>query len=107
VADAGDLLFEITTPLGFSVRLTTAVWKAICDFKHPVMLAREQDLANALNDPVEIRRSRVDTHVYLFYRVERPGRWLCVIAKHLDGDGFVITAYPTDAVKIGEQIWTK
>jgi len=45
--------------------------------------------------------------VYLFYRLERPKRWLCAVAKRLNGEGFLITAYPTDAIKEGEQIWVK
>jgi hypothetical protein len=40
------------------------VWKAISDFKHPVMTGRDQDLAGTLSEPVEIRRSRGDQDVY-------------------------------------------
>jgi hypothetical protein len=47
------------------------------------------------------------TRVFFFYRLERPGRWVCVVAKRLDGEGFVITTYPTDAIKIGELIWNR
>ncbi len=36
---------------------------------------------------------------------ERPKRWLCAVAKRLEGEGFLITAYVTDAVKIGESVW--
>lgn len=34
-------------------------------------------------------------------------RWLCAVTRREDGTGFLITAYPTDAVKAGETIWTK
>ncbi len=105
--NSAELLLDVFTPLGFRVRLTPTVWKVIRDFKHPVMTGREQDIADVLTEPAEIRRSRSDQDVYLFYRLEQPGRWLCVVAKRLDGDGFVITCYPTDAIKIGEQVWTK
>ena len=71
------------------------------------MAGRESDVANTLTAPDEVRRSRVDQDVYLFYKLERPGRWVCAVVKRLNGDGFVITCYPTDAIKIGEQIWTK
>jgi len=37
--------------------------------------------------------------VYLFYKPGRIGRWVCAVTKRLDGDGFLITAYPTDATK--------
>ncbi|MBC6480924.1 MAG: hypothetical protein GDA56_27245 [Hormoscilla sp. GM7CHS1pb] len=71
------------------------------------MLGREVDVQETLRMPDEICRSREDPQVYLFYRLERPKRWLCAVAKRLNGEGFLITAYPTDAIKEGEQIWVK
>jgi hypothetical protein len=69
---ADEFLFEILTPLGFQVQvhLTNAVCSAICSFKHPVMARREQDVASTLSTPIEIRRSRGDPDVYLFYGIE-------------------------------------
>jgi hypothetical protein len=40
-------------------------------------------------------------------RSEQPGRWLCAVAKRLNAEGFLITTYPTDAIKEGERIWNK
>jgi len=51
--------------------------------------------------------SRSDPAVYLFYRMEYPGRWICAVAKRLDSEGFLITAYPTDAIKEGERTWSR
>jgi hypothetical protein len=62
---------------------------------------------DALQTPDEIRRSRSDPNVYLFYRLEFPGRWICAVAKRLNYEGFLVTTYPTDAIKEGEQIWRK
>ncbi len=31
----------------------------------------------------------------------------CAVAKHEHEDGFLITAYQTDAIKEGEQLWHK
>ena len=31
----------------------------------------------------------------------------CAVARREDGSGFLITAYPTDAVKAGESVWTR
>ena len=104
---ADDLSFEVITPLGFSVRITRNYWELIVTVKHPVMRGRETDVQNALREPDEIRRSRSDRAVYLFYRIERPKRWICAVAKQLDGNGFLITTFPTDAIKEGEHIWSK
>ncbi|ADE13477.1 hypothetical protein Nhal_0277 [Nitrosococcus halophilus Nc 4] len=71
------------------------------------MRGREVDVQHVLQVPDEIRRSRSDPAVFLFYRLERPGRWLCAVVKRLNGEGFLITTYPTDAIKEGEQIWSR
>lgn len=103
----GDFLFEVATPLGFSVHVTRGYWDVIVTLKHPIMRAREADVQWTLREPDEIRRSRVDSSVHLFYRLERPKRWTCAVAKRLNGEGFLITAFPTDGIKEGERIWSK
>lgn len=102
-----ELLFEVLTPLGFRVCVTRAYWELIVTIKHPVMAGREKDVKEVLQHPSEIRQSRSDLAVYLFYKPERIGRWVCAVAKQLNGDGFLITAYPTDAIKEGELVWPK
>jgi hypothetical protein len=71
------------------------------------MHSRETEVKQALETPDQIRQSRLDPSVYLFYKLERAGRWICAVAKRLDGDGFLITTYPTDAIKDGTRIWPK
>lgn len=100
-----QLLFEVRTPLGFRVRVTRNYWYRIVTEKHPVMAGREEDVKAALRDPSEIRQSKNDPNVYLFYKPERLGRWVCAVIKRLNGDGFLITTYPTDAIKEGKRIW--
>jgi hypothetical protein len=101
------LLFDVMTPLGFSVRVTRAHWALITTVKHPVMRDRQAAVEESLAKPDEVRVSRVDSSVYLFYRLERERRWVCAVAKQPNGDGFLITAYPTDAIKEGETVWPK
>ena len=69
------------------------------------MAGKEQAVRTALETPDEVRQSRTDPTVYLFYSVQQAKRWVCAIAKQRDGDGFLITAYPTDAIKEGERVW--
>jgi hypothetical protein len=102
-----DLLFEALTPLGFRVRVSRSYWELIITVKHPVMAGREWDVKETLENPGEIRQSRSDPAVYLFYSPERKGRWVCAVAKQLNGDGFLITTYPTDAIKEGVRVWPK
>lgn len=102
---ASDLLFEVVTPLGFTVRVSRTYWEVIITIKHPVMAGRETVVRETLARPDEVRLSRGDEAVHLFYRRERERRRVCALAKRLSGDGFLITAYPTDAVKEGMRVW--
>jgi hypothetical protein len=68
------------------------------------MSGKELSVKAALGNPDEIRQSRGDPRVFLFYKAERPGRWICVVARE---DGFLITAYPTDAIKEGVKVWPR
>ncbi|MGB3612941.1 MAG: hypothetical protein WBA10_04040 [Elainellaceae cyanobacterium] len=105
--ESGAPLFNSLTPLGFYVRVSTTYWNIITQTKHPIMANRLSDVEICLSTPDKIRRSRSDFDVYLFYRQEREGRWICAVARRLNGDGFLITTYPTDTIKAGERIWQK
>ena len=107
MADNKDALFEVMTPLGFRVRVTHGYWDLIVSVKHPVMAGREDDVRNALENPDEIRQSKSDEDVYLFYKAEREKRWICAVSKQTGESGFLITTYPTDAIKEGVQVWHK
>jgi len=102
-----ELLFEALTPLGFRVRVTRGRWNLITTVKHPVMAGREDVVEATLESPEQIRQSRSDSNVLLFYRAERASRWVCAVAKRAEDQGILITAYPTDAIKEGTQIWPK
>ena len=102
-----NILFNVLTPLGFHVRVSHAYWQVIVSIKHPIMAGHEKEVKAALEHPEEIRRSKTDSSVYLFYITQRKGRWVCAVSKKLNGEGFLITAYPTDVIKAGEKIWPK
>ena len=46
-----ELAFEVTTPLGFSVRCTRDYWRFVVAEKHPVLGGREGELVEVLSDP--------------------------------------------------------
>jgi hypothetical protein len=77
----------------------------IATIKHPVMAGCESSVRGALESPDEIRQSRTDTEVFLFYKAEGASRWVCAVAKHARDQAFLITAYPTDAIKEGIRVW--
>ena len=47
--------------------------------KHPIMAGREEDVKAVLENPDEIRQSKSDENVYLFYKAEREKRWICAV----------------------------
>jgi hypothetical protein len=102
-----DLLFEVRTPLGFSVRVTRTRWELIATIKHPVMTGRESSVRLALESPDEVRQSRVDAGVLLFYKSEGTKRWICAVAKQARDQAFLVPVYLTDAIKEGIRVWPK
>jgi hypothetical protein len=87
-----DLLFEVLTPLGFPVPVPRGRWNLLTTVKHPVMAGREDVVRATLESPEQIRQSRSDSDVLLFYRAERSNRRVCAIAKRAADQGVLITA---------------
>ena len=94
---------------GQSVRLTDERLAHILE--HAELVGMGDELERVLRVPSEVRRSRSDDDVRLFYEfyteTQVGGKWLCVVVKYLPDDAFVITAYLTHTVKAGEIVWPK
>jgi len=92
---------------GFDVRLTDERRTHI--LQHPEMTELEGAIILSLAMPQEVRLSRSDNSVRLFYRhfdkTVVGSKWLCVVVKHSALDAFIITAYLTDKLKPGEVLW--
>ena len=94
---------------GRSVRLTDERVAHI--LQHQEMAGMERAIEHVLSTPAEVRVSRSDKTVglfYQFYAETRVGeKWLCVVVKYQLDDAFVVTAYLTDQLKPGDTIWPK
>lgn len=101
-----DLYFEVISKLDRRIRISEEYWHVITTVKHQILEGEEKEVKRVLADPIEIRGSRTDPDVYLYY-AHYKDRYLCVVARHLNGDGFVITAYSTDRMKRGDPIWRR
>lgn len=66
ISKTEELLFEVTTPVDFTVRVTATYWDLIVTIKHPVMAGLERDVKETLENPEQIRVSRSDPKVFLF-----------------------------------------
>ncbi len=92
---------------GNDVRLTDERLTHILE--HPEMVGMEAEIEHTLQDPADVRLSRSDDTVRLFYRfyarTRVGGKWLCVVVKCVENDAFVVSAYLTDRPKRGENLW--
>ena len=98
--------FEILTSLDFRVRTSDEYWEKLI-VKHPDIAALESEVKQALSNPDIVRKSSRDPNILLFYRTLKERRWVVAVARKLNGDGFLITAYQADAIKEGETLWRK
>jgi hypothetical protein len=70
------------------------------------MRGLEEYVKKTLVDPLEVRRSRRDPSVYMYYRPWWD-KLICVVAKLLNDEGFIITAYPTRRMAPGDTVWQR
>ena len=100
----GGPVLEAMTPLGFRVRVSQERWALITTAKYPIMSGREDAVKTVLEVPDEVRESRADRQVLLFYKSQAAKRRTCAV-KRVGNEGFLITTYPTDAIKEGVRVW--
>lgn len=96
-----ESLFEEMTPQGTRVRTTLYHWNRIVRFRHPVMPGKEEMVRAILRNPEQIRQSRKDPSVHLYYGPDSPYH-ICVAVKCLDGEGFIVTTCRAESMKEGE-----
>jgi hypothetical protein len=101
-----DLLFEVVDILGKKVRTTKSYWENIIVLKHKDVKAKLDEIKLCLKNPELVERSKSDPDVYLYYRKIKD-HLICVVVKHLNRHGFVITSYLCKNPRRGETIWPK
>lgn len=102
-----DGLIEVVSVLGKSIRITQKYWDHIVQHKHPELNGRIRETLSALHDSNEVYQQEEGGDIHLYYR-QHDHYTLCVVARHLNGDGFIVTAYlTTQAKRKGIMIWKK
>lgn len=94
---------ETLSNLGRLIRVTKRHWDYITN-KHESVIGLEEQISKTLRTPVYVRLSKEDEDVYLYY-APYGNYFLCVVCRHLNGDGFIITAYLTDNIKKGVTVY--
>lgn len=100
------LAFEIKSKDGSLIKTTKFYWNIITHIKHPSIQGKEKQVKDTIASPDEIRSSKKDKDVYLFYKKYRD-RFLCIVTRTYENRGFIITAYYTKKIKEGELKWRK
>ena len=77
------------------------------EIKHPESFSDVEEAVekakNTLQNPEIVVKERIEPSIHLYYK--RFARYfICVVAKHLDGKGYIITSY---RVKRGEVVWRR
>ena len=79
--------------------------------EHPETVGQGRRIREVLQEPDAVFTSHKDSSVHGYYRHYARGpvgsKHLMVAVKILEEDAFVITAFFTDEVKGGEQIWPR
>src|SRR5574337_173206 len=96
-------MIQMVCKLGKRIRCTERHWQSIVR-KHDALAGLEGAVIDTLQHPRYIRPSKEDKRAFLYYK-PRTKPVLCVVCRHLNGDGFTITADLTDRIKKGTTVY--
>ena len=95
---------EAATHLGKKINTTKSYWNYIVNRKHPEIKNQKHKAIETLTNPDTIKQSQVDEKVFLYYQ-KITDKYFCIVAKHLDVNGYIVTAYITKKLAKGKIIW--
>lgn len=90
---------------GIKIRLPDERWEHIMQ-RHDVLATQKTAILETISQPERILRG--SEGAMMAVRAMEPGRWLVVIYREEQDDGFVITAFPTrriNALNRRQQLW--
>ena len=95
-------IFELMDKTGRKIRLTKRQLRET-NLKHPNMAAYLEEIKETLTKPDAITAYGIDENVRYYYRyfkhIKSKNKYLLVIVKYLNGEGFVIKSYFEDKIK--------
>jgi hypothetical protein len=97
---------QATSPLGQKIHTTKFYWDYISGRKHPEVKGGVKWAIATIEEPAIIKQSSQDPKIFVYYRKIKD-KYFCVVARHADGEGFMITAYIARKIIKGELVWQK
>jgi len=102
------IVFEVISKFDWRISLTEARYNHVCK-RHPEVFGEVDKMKETLSSPQVVRKSMYDEKVLLFYHFFKnttvTEKYLMVAARILNVEGFVVTSYFTDKIKMGVEIW--
>lgn len=91
-----EFIFEVIDKTNRKIRLTKKQWSHIAR-KHPQMTNYKEEIAETLKHPLKITDYSLDENVKYYYKYLKQRfakeKYLIVIVKYLNGNGFIISAF--------------
>ena len=103
------IVFKIVAYNGKMIRLTEVLWLHIVFF-YPEIEGEQEKMKEVLENPeIVVKGATEDTKIcYKFYpSTPVASKYLAVVVKVLDREGFIVTSYFTERVRRGEVLWRK
>jgi len=95
-------IFVIRDRTGRNIHLSYERWKHIV-YEHPIVANRIDEIKNTIIAPTAIRESDHDEAIRFYYRyyknIKLKEKYLFVMVRYLNGDGFVITSFYINKIK--------
>ena len=91
-----EIIFEVTDKTGRRIRLTKKQWSHILR-RHKDMINYQKEIKETLKNPQQILHHPLDKQGRYYFTYikhkQSQNKYLLVIVKYLNGEGFVITTY--------------
>ena len=95
-------VFEIKDKTGRKLRMTRWNWEHIVK-RHPEISLEKERIMETLENPDKITHSLKDERVRFYYRYYKHrtsvNKFLMIVVKYLNGEGFIISAHFVRTVK--------
>lgn len=106
IVTSNEILFDVKDVFGKKIRTTQNYWNKIKEEKHTELIYGISEVTETLINPDIVLKSLVDTTIAIYRKKMPSGEILVVVAKHINGEGFLVTVYQTNKeTKKGEVLW--
>lgn len=101
-------LFEAEDIFGKKIRTSVDYWRKIKEEKHADLIYEPVDVVLVLRKPDFVYQSVKDSTIAIYAKKMEDNKTLVVLAKHLNGEGFIVTVYQTTKFRQkGKILWQK